>query len=99
MDQLLSRTLKGRGLSLFLLSSFALATRLLASARVYGVMSLSASERTREFGVRTALGAKRGDSVGLMLGERGLKLAVRGDRWYRYGDAPDAGAAVITLRR
>ena len=47
---------------------------LLASAGVYGVMSFSTSQRTREFGVRLALGAARRDIVRVVLGE-GLMLA------------------------
>ena len=74
LDQLISRTLVGRRFNLFLLGSFALATLLLTSAGVYGVMSFTTSQRTREFGVRMALGAKRRDIVRLVVGE-GLKLA------------------------
>ncbi len=73
LDQLISRSLMGRRFNLFLLGSFAIATLLLASAGVYGVMSFSTSQRTREFGVRLALGAKRRDIVTLVLGD-GLKL-------------------------
>jgi putative ABC transport system permease protein len=77
LDDLVSRTLVGRRFSLFLLGGFALATLLLTSAGVYGVMSFTTSQRTREFGVRMALGAERRDIVGLVLGE-GLKLAGAG---------------------
>jgi putative ABC transport system permease protein len=70
----LSWTLVGRRFSLFLLGGFALATLLLATAGVYGVMNVSTSQRTREFGIRMALGADRGDILRLVLGE-GLKLA------------------------
>lgn len=77
LDDLVSRTLAGRRFSLFLLGGFALATLLLTSAGVYGVMSFTTSQRTREFGVRMALGAERRDIVGLVLGE-GLKLAGAG---------------------
>lgn len=74
LEHLISKTLIGPRFSLFLLGGFALATVLLATAGVYGVMSFTTSQRTREFGVRMALGAGRRDIVGLVLGE-GLKLA------------------------
>jgi putative ABC transport system permease protein len=74
LDAWISRTLMGRRFNLFLLGGFALAALLLASAGVYGVMSFSTSQRTREFGVRLALGAARGDIVRVVLGE-GLMLA------------------------
>ena len=74
LDHLISRTLAGRRFNLFLLGGFALATLLLATAGVYGVMSFSISQRTREFGVRMALGAERRDILSLVLRE-GMKLA------------------------
>jgi putative ABC transport system permease protein len=73
LDTLVSRTLVGRRFSLFLLGGFAIATLLLASAGVYGVMSFTTGQRTREFGVRIALGAERSDIMRLVLGE-GFKL-------------------------
>ena len=74
MDDLVSWTLVGRRFSLFLLGGFALATLLLATAGVSGVMSFSTGQRMREFGVRMALGAERRDIVGLVVRD-GLKLA------------------------
>jgi putative ABC transport system permease protein len=74
LDGLVSRTLVNRRFSLFLLGGFALATLVLASAGVYGVMSFTTTQRTREFGVRMALGAARRDIMSLVLRE-GLKLA------------------------
>ena len=74
LDHLISQTLVGRRFSLFLLGGFALAAVLLAMAGVYGVMSFSTEQRTREFGVRMALGARHRDIVGLVLCD-GLKLA------------------------
>ena len=67
----------GRRFNLFLIGGFALATLLLATAGVYGVMSFSTRQRTREFGVRVALGARRRDIVTLVLGEA-LTLAALG---------------------
>jgi putative ABC transport system permease protein len=77
MEQLIARTLIQRRFSLLLLGGFAIAALLLASAGVYGVMSFTTSQRTREFGVRLALGAARRDIVTLVLGE-GLRLALIG---------------------
>jgi len=77
MDDLVSRTLVGRRFSLFVLGGFAFVTLLLATAGVYGVMSFTIGQRTREFGVRVALGAARRDIVGLVLRE-GLTLAGAG---------------------
>jgi putative ABC transport system permease protein len=74
LEAWVSRTLVGRRFNVFLLGGFAFATLLLASAGVYGVMSFSTSQRTREFGLRLALGAARRDIVRVVLGE-GLMLA------------------------
>jgi ABC-type antimicrobial peptide transport system permease subunit len=49
----------------------------LATIGIYGVMACSVTQRTRELGVRAALGATRGDLVRMILGE-GLKLATVG---------------------
>ena len=74
LDDWVSQSLDGRRFSLFLLGGFALATLLLTTAGVYGVMSFTTSQRTREFGVRMALGATRRDIVRLVLRD-GLQLA------------------------
>ena len=50
---------------------------LLATVGLYGIMSFSAGRRTREIGVRVALGATRSSVLGLMIGE-GFKLAALG---------------------
>jgi putative ABC transport system permease protein len=74
LDGLVAKTLSGRRFNLFVLGGFALATLVLAWAGVYGLMSFSIGQRTRELGVRLALGAERGDIVRLVLTE-GTKLA------------------------
>jgi predicted permease len=77
LEHLISKTLVGRRFNLFLLGGFALAAVLLASAGIYGVTSFTTNQRTREFGIRMALGATRSDIVGLVLRE-GLTLACGG---------------------
>ena len=77
MEQLLSSRLAPRYYSMLLLSLFALIALLLAAVGIYGVLSYQVRQRTHEFGIRMALGARPGDIIVLIL-KRGLVLAVVG---------------------
>jgi predicted permease len=77
MDEIISSSLATRQVSMILLGSFAALALGLASIGIYGVISYLVGQRTQEIGIRLALGAKRMDVLGLILGE-GMKMAALG---------------------
>ena len=77
MDRLLAVTEAERHFVLILFEAFGAVALVLAAIGIYGVLAGSVTERTREIGVRAALGASRGDIVTLVLGQ-GMRLAVLG---------------------
>jgi predicted permease len=77
MDQIIARSVADRRFALELLGVFAAVALLLAAIGIYGVMSYSFSQRTREVGIRVALGAQRLHILRMALAE-GMRIVVIG---------------------
>jgi putative ABC transport system permease protein len=77
MEEMVSESIAAPRFRTFLSGTFALLALLLAMAGIYGVMSYVVTQRTSELGLRMALGAARGDVLGLVL-SRAAALAALG---------------------
>jgi ABC-type antimicrobial peptide transport system permease subunit len=76
-DEMVSRQMAGRRFNMLLLGGLAALAVALALVGVYGVVAHAAAQRSREIGIRIALGAQRRDVIALAAGA-GLRWALGG---------------------
>ena len=77
MDEVLSASARSRRWTMALLVAFAGLALVLALIGIYGVMSWTVAQRTREIGIRMALGAARGQVLAMVI-RYGIKLSLIG---------------------
>ncbi len=76
LADVVSNGVAGPRLSATLVGAFSMLALFLAAVGLYGVITFSVLQRTREFGIRSALGAGRGDILRLVLGQGTLLIAI-----------------------
>jgi putative ABC transport system permease protein len=77
MDQLLTGSVSRQRFNTLLLGIFAVVALVLSAVGVYGVMAYSVTQRTREIGIRMALGATQSNVIRLIVGQ-GMILSLIG---------------------
>jgi predicted permease len=90
MEALVAQQTAASRFTTWMLSLFAVTALVLSLIGVYGVMSYLVARRTREFGIRFALGATRREIIGVVLRQAGRLIAI--------GVVIGAAASVVTSR-
>jgi putative ABC transport system permease protein len=90
VDALVATSLSQRRFAMLLMAIFAGLALLLAMVGIYGVIAYSVTQATQEIGIRMALGARRGDVLGMVFGYAGVLIAA--------GLVIGVGAALGTAR-
>ena len=81
LEEVFAESIARPRLTAVAMSIFAGAALLLAALGVYGIVAYSVSQRSREFGIRVALGARPGQIIGMVVGQNLRLVGTRARGW------------------